>query len=529
MIQDPSSSAPSRAAELRAAGIKIGAALVFFTALYLLYAWQVRIDVQVQELLYGPRVGGVRSGGARAELNKDTPAGWLAAERLLKEALELQPSNAWALAALADVEVMLAGAGFADRAAVADEMIARVELKDTPAEERYEARGLRLVQQGKAGEAETVLLAALARYGSVPRAIDALGVAQRASGKLAEARQSFKRAQDADWRAPRKVANYATALLEDGQPGEACAAFDRALQAWGDHLRSQIGKARCLAALARAGRTVELRTGRATMDALLALDKQGRPAHGRDELPNMLRSRALAARAELRLVQGDADGAGADALEAEKLDRRAAPVLRALALTAPARRVDAYPLWKAAIEADPTDASLYYDASAALLEAGDAVAAEKLLGSYAATLPKTARFHLALARLLLRRDAVKDAEAELEKAQAMDPMSALIYLEQGRAAQQRKDSKAAAAAYEKAAQLRDDMPEIYRQMGSLYLENRAVTEGLRAYTEALARYKAARASQGQLDGFFNDVRALTARAGQPQLGLQWIKEAREAH
>jgi len=42
-----------------------------------------------------------------------------------------------------------------------------------------------------------VLLAALSRYGSVPRAIDALGVAQRASGKLADARQSFKRAQDA--------------------------------------------------------------------------------------------------------------------------------------------------------------------------------------------------------------------------------------------------------------------------------------------------------------------------------------------
>jgi Flp pilus assembly protein TadD len=245
-------------------------------------------------------------------------------------------------------------------------------------------------------------------------------------------------------------------------------------------------------------------------------------------VPKELRARALAARSELRLAQQDTAGAIADALDAETLDPGLGPVRRALALTAPSRGADPFAAWRAAIEADPHDPSSYFDGSAALVAAGDPVAAEKLLGSFAATQSKTSRFHLALARLHLRQGNAGDAEAELAKAQSLDPMDAQVYLEQGRAAQVRKDAAAAVAAYEKAAQLRDDLPEIYRQMGLLYLETGAVADGLRAYTEALGRYRAARAGPAMLEPLFDEVKAATARAGQQRLGQQWVKEARAA-
>src|SRR3954468_11322188 len=111
---------PSRKAELRAAGLKVGAAAVIAAGLFALYAHEVKVEQQVQDLLAGTKIAGGRAGGARADLNKDTPRGWLAAEDGLQKALELQPSNPYAVAAYADVEVLLSGAGFSDRTAKAD-------------------------------------------------------------------------------------------------------------------------------------------------------------------------------------------------------------------------------------------------------------------------------------------------------------------------------------------------------------------------------------------------------------------------
>lgn len=517
MSSDPTSVAPTRAAELRAAGIKVGAAVVVFAGLYALYAHEVKVEARVQELLAGPRTAQGRAGGARAELNKDTPAGWLAAERSLREALDLQPNNPWAIAAWANVETMLAGAGFEDRAAAADQALARADAKDVQQPERFEARAVRLVQQGQAAEAETWLLAVLAKYGAVPRAVDALGLAQRALGKLPEAKASFKKAQEADWRSARKVAHYAQALHEDGLLAEALGTWDRALQANSDHLRSHVGKARTLAALSRAGRTSDLKLARTLVDGVLA--------RGADEVPPRLKAQGLAARAEVRLAAGDAAGAAQDAAEAVKLAPKLPAALRAQA-SAGARKGEALAAWRAAVAADPYDASSYFEGAAALAAGGDPAGAEKLLGAYAATLPKTGRYHLALAQLLLKKDDLKAAEGELARGLALDPANAQLYFEQGRLLQRKRDLKGAVVAYERSAQLRDDNPEVYRQMGELYLEQKANEESLRAFTGALARYKAARTPETQLEGFYGDVEARLTKAGLKKVARQWVSEAR---
>ena len=517
-------SEPSRRAELRNAGLKIGIAALVAAGLFALYSHEVKVEAQVQDLLAGTKIAGGRAGGARAELNKDTIRGWLAAEDLLQKALDLQPSNPYAVAAYADVEVLLAGAGFADRAPKAEAAIARADGKDVLLPERYEARALQLVQSGKAPEAEAYVLALLDKYGSVPRLVDALGRAQRASGKPFEARVNFRKAQDADWRSPRFVADYAQALLEEGAALDAAQAFDRALQANSDHSRAQIGKARALVALTQLGRGGgDPKAARSLCDAVLA-----KPA---GELGPSLQARALATRAEAKLAEGDAAGAGQDAQAALQAEPKGAAGLRALALVSAAAKKtgEAVVLVKAAIGADPYDASTYFDGAASLAAAGDAAAAEKVLGAYAATLPRVARYHVALAQLMARREAWKDAQAELEKAEQLEPTNAQVWFEQGRIAQAQRDAKAATAAYERAAQLRDDFPEVYRQMGGLYLESRNVDAALKVFNEALARYKAARTPPAAMEAFYGDVVAQVTRAGKGRLAQEWVKQARALH
>ncbi|HEX9577084.1 MAG TPA: hypothetical protein VF993_04980 [Myxococcales bacterium] len=512
MTPDAEALPPARKAELRAAGAKIGAAALVAAGLFALYAREVKIEAQVQDLLAGQKIAGGRAGGARADLARDTPRGWLSAEEALQKALELQPSNPYTVAAFADVEVLL------DRGGRADDAVARAEARDVQLPERYEARALQMIARNKAAEAETYLLALLQRFGAVPRLVDALGRAQRHSGKLLEARASFKKAQDADWRSPRFIADYAEALLEDGGALEASQAFDRALQANSDHSRSQIGKARARVALTVLGRgSGDLKSARALCDAVLA-----KP----DSTPE-LKASALAARAESRLAEGAIDSAAHDATAAVARGPGSAPALRARALVAAARKSpDAPALFQAALAADPYDASSYFDGAGAL----DPPGAEKLLGAYAAMLPRTARYHLALAQILSRRDDYKAAQGELRQAQQLEPTNALVYFEVGRLAQKQRDVRGAAAAYERAAQLRDDFPEVYRQMGGLYLDTtRNVDMAIKQFNEALARYKAARMPPAQMEAFYRDVVLQVSKAGKKKLAEAWVRQARALH
>ena len=512
----------ARRSELRNAAIKVGAAALIAAALYALYAREVKVEEQVQDLLLGARLAGGRAGGAKADLNSDTPAGLLAAEASLTRALELQPANPLAIASLADVEVQLALAGFSDRAERAEAAIRRADDKELEQPERFEAHALQLILLGRAGEAGQSAMTLLSRYGAVPRLVDTLGRAQRASGKLLDSRTSFKKAQDAEWRSPRYLADYAQALLEDGNNAEAAAAFDRALQANSAHLRSQLGKARALMAL--------WREGRKGADLKLALSLcDGVAGSASPALPAPLRAQALATKAEVELALGETAAAADDAARASQTDAKSAPAQRARALVAaasPGQKGQALALFQAALLVDPYDASLYYDGAQALAAGGEVASAEKLLGSLAATLPKSARYHVALAQLLSRKGDDKAALAELQSAQSLEPANPLVYFEQGRVAQKQGDTKPAIAAYQRAAQLRDDFPEVYRQLGALYLESHDFEDAVRSFNEALARYQSLRVPAAQLETFYADVQQQFSRAGKSKLAVEWIKQAR---
>src|SRR5690349_2803285 len=130
--------APARSHEWRAAFLKVAVVALFACAVYTVYARHVRVAAQVADLLDGPRGPGGRVGGARQQIARDTPAAWLAAEDKLERALALEPKNGFALAALADVEAMLAAAGYPNRAARAAAALARTEERNLALPDRYE-------------------------------------------------------------------------------------------------------------------------------------------------------------------------------------------------------------------------------------------------------------------------------------------------------------------------------------------------------------------------------------------------------
>ena len=418
----------------RSAGLKVAVAALLASGIYAGYRHYVQIRHEVAVLIDGP---GGRGGGARSEMAKDTPAGWLRAEKLLEEVLRIHARNAFGIVALADVETQLVGAGYADRARRAEETRVKAHAKGLPFAEMFDAHALAMLQAGKAAEAEAYARALLEKYPAlpaVPRFHDLLGRAQRAQGKLAEAKASFKRAQDADWRQPRYVADYAEVLLDEGDAANATAAFDRALQAHSGHLRSQIGKARAQIALLRQGRG-DGKAARALLDSVLRSPEQ--------ELTPELRARALAARAEARLAGQDAVGAAEDSAAALALAPRHPAALRARAMVdAAARRPAAAQEFAAAVAADPADPSTYLDGAAALEGAGDLSGAAKLLAAHASALQPTARYHFARARLLARQGDATGARAETAKAAALDPANALAWQEQGLLLEQRKEARA---------------------------------------------------------------------------------------
>jgi tetratricopeptide (TPR) repeat protein len=511
-----------RAAQWRAAVLKCVTAVALATGAYVAYAHRVTMRDQVEDIVAGPRGSdGTRSGGARDEMAKDTPRGLFAAEKLFERALAVHARNAFALVALADIETQLAGAGVADRATRAAELRARAESRDIALPERFEAQALALLQEGKSAEAETYVRSLLARYPhstGAPRLNDVLGRALRAEGRVREARDSFRKAAGGA-REARFTVDLAEALVDEGNFSEAVGAFDRALQLSPSHPRARIGKARALAALSREGRG-DPAEARALLEPVVqAPDAEMTPA---------LRARALAVRADARLLQGDAAGAWQDAQAALAIDPKLSLALKARALASLARpdHAGAEADLRAAIAADRFDASTYADGAHALVAAGDTAAAANILDAAAVALPKSARLSLARARVEERKGDLVAAQAALDQTLKLDPSNAAAYLLQGRIAEKKREFKTAAQSYARASQLRDDLPEPYARMGSLYLATRQVTEAIRVFNEALARYRATHAPPGVMEAFYEDVHSSLGKAGERKLAAEWLKSAR---
>jgi len=242
---------------------------------------------------------------ARELARSDAPEDLAAALAALQPAVGRGVREANALSARLHLELWRVH-GLPGHEAPAREQLALAEEADTPSEDRYAARALALLQDGKPAEAEALYRDVERRGGQAPWLSYALGRALQARGDFGGAAASYQRAAEAGWKDPGLLASCGEALLELGRNDEAAHAFTGALARESGHVPALAGLA--LAKLFAGGAPT---LAEKAVEAALAR---------RDALTPGQKARALAAAAELERQPPPAEGARSAAGKPSRLE-----------------------------------------------------------------------------------------------------------------------------------------------------------------------------------------------------------------
>ncbi|HYV45018.1 MAG TPA: hypothetical protein VFA20_09160 [Myxococcaceae bacterium] len=235
---------------------------------------------------------------ARELARSDSPEDLAAALKALEPPVARGVREANALAARVHLELWRTH-GLAEHEAPARAELERAEQADAANEDRYAARGLLLLADGKAAEAEALYREVERRGGQSAWLSYVLGRARQARGDFREAAGAYQRAVEAGWKDPGLLASCGEAFLELGRNAEAARAFSGALGRESGHVRSLAGLA-----------TAKLFAGEAPT---LAEKAVAAALAKREALTPGLKGRALAAAAELERQAAKLEDARRDA------------------------------------------------------------------------------------------------------------------------------------------------------------------------------------------------------------------------
>lgn len=511
---------PSNGMKNLKALLRVVVAAAILGGIYFSYAGHMKTTREVKDL----------SKKAHDLLQLDTPRDYKDAADLLGQALALKGTDPYALAAKAEVEALLwAEHGYADREQAARAAVAAADARDVNLAERFSGSALVKLASGNLDDAERDLLDVMEKGTSPARIVAAVGIVHARQGKGDVARNDFKQAADRDWRNPRFTVLQGEAFFEHGDFIQAQGAFEKAITMNRDHLRAIIGKAR-----ADVGRNER------TIDALRTIeDVLGRP----DEFSPVVRGRALTAKAEALLAQKkyeEAEAAAREALEqGSKLDPHYAFAHYTLGSSLAAQKKDgAAEAFDSAITHYPVVARFYFDGAVALAGAGQADAGAKLFDRYVESLKGgkvTDAYHLARSEFFRTTGDLTAAHAELDEALKLNDVNAETYYRKGflfqaQAAQSRTERAKlfdeARQQYEKAVRVRERYPEVYRQMGLIYLDvNPRSAQALQNFAQALNYYKDQKAAKQTIDEFIDEVEQRYIQAGLRANATAWRREA----
>ena len=450
----------------------------------------------------------------------DNPKDFYAAEKKLQEVLGIDSSHGYALSALAELNAILAFEHKVDARRADAEKYTGLAMKEDPrVAEQYSAHALLLLGNGKANEAaDFIQKELLDKNAGAPRVFNAFGKAVKRQGKLDVARRSLKGAQDSDWRNPRFAADLAENYLEDGDLTNALITYGKGLSANPDHLLSKIGRAR-VAIL----RGENLKEASDVLAEVLA-----RPA---EELTPNLKARAIGARAELRLYEGAAAEAIADAEAAVKEDPTYAPAYRVKAI-ALARNKDAAAVeaFDKAIATDPNVALFYYDASATLIAAGlDQAKAIAYLEKY--PLAKDDRYFVKYGDALRGLGRLDDALVQYNKAIEENGLNAPAHLSKAlvlmdkNATNEKADWTEAQTELDYAVGAQEMYPDAYLARGRLQFIQKKYVEGAAEYAQALQQLRTLKAPRERLTAIVDQVKQEMLKAKERDMAKMWDQEA----
>ncbi|MBI5549807.1 MAG: tetratricopeptide repeat protein [Deltaproteobacteria bacterium] len=430
---------------------------------------------------------------AKEYIVKDSPQGYVEAEKRLQEMVALDSDFPFALASLGELyAVRWLDHGLEADAANARKWAQEADKTDAKINERFGAVVLVMLGEKKYEQAEKYA-SEITRKAASSHVVNGYGRALRGQGKLDEARQALKKSADTEWRNPRFACDFADLFFEDGDFVNAQAFYAKGIEANSDHLRSLIGRSR-----SQIARGWKIKEASETLADVL-----GRPA---EQLSPRLRAQALTALSELRGFEQKFDEAVKHADEAIAVSPSFSWAHfakgRALAML---KNVGAAAEFDKALELDRFVPEFYYNGSTAMLEAGDPAKAQALLDAYLkAPMREDDRFHLAYGNLMLRIAKPEEALAHYDKAITHNGFNAVAHYAKGAALfdarktflTDPKDTKKEAELMdnskkelELALEVQEYFPAAYTKLGDILFEKKEWGDGCQQYAQALMQMK----------------------------------------
>jgi tetratricopeptide (TPR) repeat protein len=473
-----------------------------------------------------------RMKAARTAAQRDNPADLRKALAELEALFQLDADARDAQALAADVNTRLwLEYRQPEAEARAREHLARAEALDSRSGERYGAKALLLLAEGKPAEAEKYLEELKTQGAKSAKLSLAEARLLLERGRLSDARQAFARASEAAWREPRYPVAHGEALLDEGMYAQAAEAMKKALTANPDHLRARLSLT-----LARLYQGEGREEAAKVVSEVLSREAELGPA---------LKARARVVQAALALAEGRADEAqkaAEESLAATPNEHHALFVrARALALK---KDPGARAAFQEAVAKHRTAPLLYLDGARALQQAGDGEGALALLDAYEAVfrdvqvaapegktvsaLERDERYWLARGNVMEALGRADDAMGAYDKAMAVKGVG-LARAQYAKAVllMARKDYDGAQPLLTEVAPENGmgAMPEAYEALGDLFFARGEYANGCQRYFLGLTRARLQGASLEVLKTKASDVEKRLTAAGQPSMAKAWKTEA----
>jgi predicted Zn-dependent protease len=397
---------------------------------------------------------------------------------------ELKKNNQ-ILATAAELEAQLFQAyGVADARVKAEQYVQILKERNVRSAERYAAEAYLLLGDGKADEAEALLMDLMNNKGAARHAklMHALSVAKLGQGKAKEAVVAAQEGQKLSTQLVRLPIAEGDALLALGNIPSAANAYLKATKQNPDHLRARTALA-LTAAISRQGKPALLRK---SLDALLE------EANGKHDgnPPPRVKGFIEYATGEIYLVDNDAKNAlsMADTSIATDPTQPAAHALRGRALAKLGKPADARKSFDDALALAPSSLPIAKSAYEVLLRSNKAAEGIVYLEKVQSSNPDNGMVYvelsLAQSHAGLGKDALKNADIAMEK---LGNAHDLAVFAKGRALQADGQLDKARETYGEALGYHQtqDWPELFYALGQLRMAEKNYEDAVQSFEQAV--------------------------------------------
>ncbi len=472
------------------------------------------------------------------------------AEGWLKKARALDDDNERAIVQLSQVQFrLLSQHAQTDRKNTLQQHLKFFEDEGLQVSERYATQGYLMVMDGKAEQAVTML------DGVVKRAIEkkdiflnaevfgARALAQLALGHLKEAREDFSRAAKFSPMSPHYQALFADVYLREGNIGRALRYFRDALKKNKDHVYSNL---RYAFSLIQTGKHLE--KSKKIIDDLMDRDKHTEKEFSPPMMSMLYQVKGEYALTSPLLPEGNTGKAGADDKKSAK-DMGPAEAMKWAdkAIAAWDSNAEAWNLkgriaamqndaaaaasaFAKALQLDPHLPKIYFDRAESTFAMGQKQEAVDQLKEFERALKPTVAYYVKRGDLLMRMDKLDDAQKEFKQAITVDELDpkgrfwlAKSYQAMGdKIALDDKEHKSdklelynkAREEYENAIMLPGgESPEVYRQMGLIYLASEDFENALDKLAKAIMMMTKAGDPPAKIADVYTDISKIFKEMG----------------